>query len=87
MFNSTVVDFNYNINAVSGTVRKSHPKSRFLIRALNDKVCVFNDEKPTVHYADRDEVVVLQVMLIGDGKGLVEYVLKKDFEEGETDAE
>ena len=86
MFDSTQVrvgnHFNYNINAVSGTVRKSHPKSKFTVRELNSKPFIFDDKKPIVNYGCEKEVVVLQVMLIGDGRGLIEYVNKEDFEEG-----
>ena len=47
MLDSTTVNrFNYNINAVSGTLRKSHPKSKITIRGLLDKPYIFNDEKP-----------------------------------------
>ena len=81
MFDSTVNNkFNYNINSVSGTVRKSHPKSRFVIRDLEDTVYVFDDEKPKLNHGSSDEIVILQVMLIGDKRGLIEYVKKKDFE-------
>lgn len=86
MLDSTVVNnrFNYNINAVSGTVRKSHPKSKFVIRALKENIHIFSDKKPClIEYSD--EIVILQIMLIGDNRGLVEYVLKKDFEEGGAD--
>ena len=70
MLDSTTVNrFNYNINAVSGTLRKSHPKPY-----------IFNDEKPRLFQYDNTEIVVLQVMLIGDNKAIVEYVNKNDFE-------
>ena len=82
MLDSTTVNrFNYNINAVSGTLRKSHPKSRIAIRGLLDKPYIFNDEKPRLFQYDNTEIVVLQMMLIGDNKAIVEYVNKKDFEE------
>lgn len=83
MFDSTVVSnrFNYNINAVSGTVRKSHPKSKFVIRELKEDMLIFSCERPRLTKYD-DEIVILQIMLIGNNSGLVEYVLKKDFEEG-----
>lgn len=83
MLDSTIVNrFNYNINAVSGTLRKSHPKSKIAIRGLLDKPYIFDDEKPRLFKFDDTEVIVLQVMLIGDNKAVVEYVNKKDFEEG-----
>ena len=81
MLDSTIVNrFNYNINAVSGTLRKSHPKSKIAIRGLLDKPYIFDDEKPRLFKFDDTEVIVLQVMLIGDNKAVVEYVNKKDFE-------
>lgn len=45
MLDSTTVNrFNYNINAVSGTLRKSHPKSKITIRGLLDKPYIFNND-------------------------------------------
>ena len=77
MLDSTTVNrFNYNINAVSGTLRKSHPKSKIAI----DKPYIFNDEKPRLFQYDDTEIIVLQVMLIGNNKAIVEYVKKNDFE-------
>ena len=84
MFNTIDNHFNYNINAVSGTVRKSHPKSKFEVTVLSDTRYIFNNEAPRLT-KDSEEVVVLQVMLIGENRGLVEYVLKKDFEGGSDD--
>ena len=86
MLNTTVAvggnHFNYNVNAVSGTLRKSHPKSKMIIRNLDSNSSLFDDE-PKLYisrYVVKD-VVVLQTMLCGDNKVLVEYVLKEDFEE------
>lgn len=37
MFNSSVNNqFSYNINAASGTLRNSHPKSKFCVREISD---------------------------------------------------
>lgn len=88
MFNSysNSNHFAYNINAVSGTLRKSHPKSKFCVRKVDDGQYVYDNEKPRLkNYTD--EIVVLQVMLTGENQVLIEYVLKKDFEEtvGDTD--
>jgi hypothetical protein len=47
---------------------------------LLDKPYIFNDEKPRLFQYDNTEIVVLQVMLIGDNKAIVEYVNKNDFE-------
>lgn len=81
MLDSTTVNrFNYNINAVSGTLRKSHPKSKIAIRGLLDKPYIFNDERPRSFQYDDTEIIVLQVMLIGNDKAIVEYVKKNDFE-------
>lgn len=88
MFDSTNVhvggsSFNYNINAVSGTIRKSHPKSQIIIRDLKYNTREFDVSKPSVWVdgCSSEEIVVLQVMLIGNNQGLVEIVRKKDFTE------
>lgn len=71
--------FKFDLNAVSGTLRKSHPKSRFVLTTLDfNKTYLFD---PVPKYREKD-VVVLQTMLIGDNRGLVEIVYKSDFEEG-----
>jgi hypothetical protein len=82
MFNSYSNNnsFSYNINAVSGTLRKSHPKSNFCVRKVDDNQLVFNDKKPRLTTYD-DEIVILQAMLTGENQVLIEYVLKTDFEE------
>ena len=47
MFNTSCENnFSYNINAVSGTLRKSHPKSKFCIREKKDRLFVISDGKP-----------------------------------------
>lgn len=71
--------FSYNINAVSGTLRKSHPKSKFCIREIKDTLWILDDDKPRLKHCD-DEIVILQIMLTGENKMLVEYVYKADFE-------
>lgn len=88
MFNTTNIDvnnsntFNYNINAVSGTLRKSHPKSKFTIRVLKETMLIFDEDKPPKLTRDNNvEIVILQVMLIGDNRALIEYVHRDDFEE------
>ncbi len=82
MFDTSINHFNYNVNAVSGTLRKSHPKSKMIIRTLSN-TSLFDDE-PKLHISRYEvkDVVVLQAMLCGDNKVLIEYVLKEDFEEG-----
>lgn len=81
MFNSynQNIGFNYNINAVSGTLRKSHPKSKICVRKVDSTTYVFDENTPRL--TDRsEEIVVLQVMLIGENKALVEYVPEREFE-------
>ena len=83
MLNSSVYNaFSYNVNAVSGTLRKSHPHSKFCVREINDKNFVFNENKPRLTYHDfDDEIVILQIMLTGENRCIIEYVLKDNFEE------
>jgi len=73
--------FSYNINAVSGTLRKSHPKSKFCVREVDDAQYIFNVDNPHLTYRNEKEIVILQAMLTGENKILIEYVLKSDFEE------
>ena len=86
MFNSSVNNaFSYNINAVSGTLRKSHPKSKFCVRSISNDMVVFDDNKPRLTYQDcNPEIVILQIMLTGENRCIIEYVLKTDFENADT---
>ena len=80
MFNT----FNYNINAVSGTMRKSHPKSKMIIRDLNKHSYEFNSHNPRVYDSTEGaykDIVILQTMLCGDNRVLIEFVESKYFEE------
>lgn len=84
MLNTTVENsFSYNINAVSGTLRKSHPKSHFCVRTVNDDHYIFDSEMPRLTYGSKHEIVVLQAMLTGENQLLIEYVYKSDFEEAD----
>ena len=80
MFDSNINNFSYNINAVSGTLRKSHPKSKFCVREISNKQYVFDEDMPKLKGCSTKEIVILQVMLTGENKCLVEYVMKNDFE-------
>ena len=81
MFNSSVNNsFSYNINAVSGTLRKSHPKSKMCVRRIDVNQLVFNENTPRLTMYS-SEIVILQTMLTGENMALIEYVLKSDFEE------
>ena len=81
MFNSYSqhIGFNYNINAVSGTLRKSHPKSKICVRTVDKDNYIFDEKKPSLTYGS-EEIVILQAMLTGENKVLVEYVTRADFE-------
>lgn len=74
-----------NINAVSGTLVKNHPKSLFVV-AEQDSL-IFNSSKPQLPYrGDRGywehaDIIVLQAMLLPSGNFLCEVVRKDDFEE------
>ena len=78
MFDTTNNEFNYNINAVSGTLRKSHPKSKICVREVKDYTCVFDEKKPRL-VNNSAEIVILQIMLTGENKCLIEYVEKCNF--------
>jgi hypothetical protein len=91
-------NFNYNINAVSGTIRKSHPKSIItkvklddtLLDKINPKYTVTTKKYYGNNYDSYNEskdypVVILQVMLCGDNYCLVEFVLEEDFQVNEND--
>lgn len=79
MFNSINNSFQYNVNAVSGTLRKSHPKSKFCVREISDNKYVFDKDEPKLASYE-PEIVILQIMLTGENRCLIEYVLRKDFE-------
>ena len=86
MLNSSVNNrFSYKVNAVSGTLRKSHPKSKFRVCAVSQELYVFDETKPrTTMYSA--EIVVLQIMLTGENKCIIEYVEKAHFDsEGEDE--
>lgn len=84
MLDTNVVNrFSYNINAVSGTLRKSHPKSKLCVRRVEDDNYIFDSEKPRLKYSSTREIVVLQAMLTGENRVLIEYVLASEFEDGE----
>lgn len=72
-------NFSYNVNAVSGTLRKSHPKSKFCVRTVDDDHFVFSSSKPRL-VNNGPEIVILQTMLTGENRVLIEYVLMEDFE-------
>lgn len=85
MLNSSVNNrFSYKVNAVSGTLRKSHPKSKFRVCAVSQELYVFDETKPrTTMYSA--EIVVLQIMLTGENKCIIEYVEKAHFDSESED--
>lgn len=80
MFNSYSDNkFNYNVNAVSGTLRKTMKDSKFIIRKLEYDDPIFSPKHQSLYY-NSNPVVVLQIMLIGDNKCLIEYIEKGIFD-------
>jgi hypothetical protein len=85
-------NFNYNINAVSGTIRKSHPKSIITKVNLDDTLLdkikprysvtqnVYSESYRYEHKQTTDyPVIILQVMLCGDNGCLIEFVKEENF--------
>lgn len=87
MFNSYVDNkFNYNVNAVSGTLRKTMKDSKFIIRKLDSDTYIFDPKHQCLYYKS-DPIVILQIMLIGNDKCLIEYVKKDIFDKIMSDSE
>lgn len=81
MFDSTSVRNAQTVNAVSGTLVKTHPKSYFLMGHVNST----NTSNLMGKYKNE---VVLQAMLVGDKYLMYEVVNREDYElreEGEGD--
>jgi hypothetical protein len=73
--------FKFNVDAVSGTLHKSTRKSKMCVRNVTDDLCIFSDTKPHLTCNDSEEIVVLQTMLAGKEKMIVEYMTRKDYDE------
>lgn len=87
MFNSYVDHkFNFNVNAVSGTLRKTMKDSKFIIRKLDAEIYLFSPEHQSLGYKT-DPIVILQIMLIGNNQCLIEYVEKDIFDKIMSDSE
>lgn len=87
MFNSYVDHkFNFNVNAVSGTLRKSMKDSKFIIRELDSETYIFSSEHQSLGYKT-GPIVILQIMLIGNNQCLIEYVEKDIFDKIMSDSE
>jgi len=68
-------------NSVAGTLVKSSEKSKFMRFHMNSDLAkmVFHRDKPHKYKApdypyEKSYIVVLQVMLCGDGEFLIEYI-------------
>ena len=78
--------FNFNVDAVSGLLHKSTRKSKFCVRKITDDNMVFNDERPALKESSsfgkkEPEIVVLQTMLAGNDKMIIEYMDRIDYDE------
>lgn len=82
MFDSTTYN-ELKINAVSGTLIKSHPKSRIVRFHMKSGMAdtAFSVKQPKII---GENVVILQVMLCGDKELLVEYIREADCEGAEV---
>ena len=76
---STRVANNQTVNAVSGTLVKTHPKSFFMFGHVDSK----NSQNLTGKHVSR---IILQAMLVGDKYLMYEVVDKEDYEIPEGDA-
>lgn len=80
MFNNYVDHkFNFNVNAVSGTLRKTMKDSKFIISKLDAEIYLFSPKHQSLGYKT-DPIVILQIMLIGNNQCLIEYVEKDIFD-------
>lgn len=79
---------NTNINAVSGTLIKTYKDSYFLTTEFDSYLAkgLFDKEKPNLGYCrgygyERGrEVIILQIMLCGNKKILIEVINKEDYD-------
>lgn len=74
--------FNYNVNAVSGTLRKSHPKSKIILKTLSNEPHEFDPYEPSTWIFEKrrsEPIIMLQVMLCGNNQVLIEIVKVEDF--------
>lgn len=85
MMNSTAKGGNASnslrVNAVCGTLVKSHAKSRFV--SCKEDSSIFDPKRPRMTVVGKYiNVVVLQAIIIGEGLFLCEVVAIEDFSEG-----
>lgn len=79
---NTNINQKLEFHSVSGLMCKSHPKS--IICKTENNSYLLDIDNPRKRGCDDKEVVVLQVMILGDGF-LVEYVPKSVYEESLND--
>lgn len=79
---NTSINQKLEFHSVSGLMCKSHPKS--IICKTENNPYLLDIDNPRKRGNDDKEVVVLQVMILGDGF-LVEYVPKSVYEESLND--
>jgi hypothetical protein len=60
--------------------------SKFIISKLDYDLYIFNPESQRLYYKS-DPIVILQIMLIGDNKCLIEFVEKDIFDKIMSDSE
>lgn len=80
---------NNNINAVSGTLVKTFKKSYFVTCTFNSYLAkgLFDKEEPNLgkegyyEYVKGQKIVILQTMLCGENRILVEVINKEDYDE------
>ena len=92
MFNSYNTNQKVEINAINGTLVKNykdsffirfHMKSEFAEQALteNPTMSIQVTNEYGAKYSQNKPIVVLQVMLCGNGELIAEIMWKKDFDE------
>lgn len=79
---NTSINKKLEFHSASGLMCKSHPKS--IICKTQNNPYLLDIDNPRKRGNDDKEVVVLQVMILGDGF-LVEYVPKSVYEESLND--
>lgn len=71
--NSVQNGLSYQGNVMNGILKKSHSKSKFCVRDISDSMFIFNSADPRLTMYS-EEVVILQIMLVGENRCIIEYV-------------
>lgn len=91
MFNSYDINQKVEINAISGTLvknykdsffRRFHMKSKFAEQVLSENPTMSTQvtDEYGAKYSQNKPIVVLQVMLCGEGELIAEIMWKEDFD-------